>query len=433
MHGSKAIAFTTILMFSGLLAISATADASYAKQAGPPEYRPQVSANDEPRLIAYCSGMGGFPTYERQRIALERQQKLRKRGTAAEEAQRIDREISVKQTMEDQNVLWELDYYDGPIDGALGSDTKAAIARFRGDNNLGVGTTLNQKSRTLLYSGNVSSKSAYNAQNEAKENRAYQSALKDLNYYDGAIDGTISPETETAIARFKQVYGIESGDGELDGETSTALLEGQAEVKWIRDANGGGVAIIKITPFDDGFRIRTGDSEYFYGAGEGSKVEALIQETLSNEGVGKVYVDRSGLSEANGLPNLDAALGNLPASSVGVIEQPGSLKTLFSREVEVLGASAPDQLPSGIYRSIIELHSPVWIESEVRILGNSEELTNKFTDELREIYAVESENRPTLENTLGRVRDYLTRTGDIKNDDDIEVQLKEPSQSLEVL
>ncbi|MBV9777628.1 MAG: peptidoglycan-binding protein, partial [Acetobacteraceae bacterium] len=62
---------------------------------------------------------------------------------------------------------------------------------------------------------------------DAQDRRRVQSALRDLGYYDGAIDGVIGPETRAAIRRYQHELGAPMS-GRLTAAEATRLVAGSA-------------------------------------------------------------------------------------------------------------------------------------------------------------------------------------------------------------
>ncbi|MBV8703149.1 MAG: peptidoglycan-binding protein [Acetobacteraceae bacterium] len=62
---------------------------------------------------------------------------------------------------------------------------------------------------------------------DAQDRRRVQSALRDLGYYDGAVDGVIGPETRAAIRRYQHELGAPM-TGRLTAAEATRLVAGSA-------------------------------------------------------------------------------------------------------------------------------------------------------------------------------------------------------------
>ena len=62
---------------------------------------------------------------------------------------------------------------------------------------------------------------------DAQDRRRVQAALRDLGYYDGAIDGVFGPETRAAIRRYQHELGV-SMSGRLTAAEATRLVAGPA-------------------------------------------------------------------------------------------------------------------------------------------------------------------------------------------------------------
>lgn len=84
--------------------------------------------------FAWCAAMGGYSSFEEQARAEARKQ----------------REANRAQVRSDQQALYRLGYYQGPIDGQAGPETTAAITRFRVAVKLFGGDSLDDASRRAL-------------------------------------------------------------------------------------------------------------------------------------------------------------------------------------------------------------------------------------------------------------------------------------------
>ena len=123
---------------------------------------------------AWCQAMGGYPSFEAKRQAEEQQRRAaaaaaaaqqpesaaqwRSEWQAAQERRSQEKAAQVQQLRADQLALSKLGYYTGPVNGQKAKAIELAVADFHRANNLGISTTLSQKSRDLMESGKAVSK-----------------------------------------------------------------------------------------------------------------------------------------------------------------------------------------------------------------------------------------------------------------------------------
>lgn len=368
----------------------------------------------ESAASAWCQQMGGYPSFEAQAAAEAEARELR-----AEE-----RRLR-KETIRDQKALQRNGYYDGKVDGVSGPKMEAAVAEFRQVNNLEPDTVLDATSREVLNGASVKPSERVTM---VREN---QQALADLGYYDGAVDGRPGPRTQDGIRKFKETYGLEGTEATLDSAGRARLLEAQAQVKWTQSADGDGVSVMIAAPHQNGYRVRTASGDYIYEADGAAKIHSVIEGTLSSGKVQKVYIDVSELA-AGRLDSFKATLDMLPKSSIQYIDA-NSRELLFSRSVDVLESSAPAQLPTGFWKSRLNLLKPQTNTSEVNILGRTKETVSKFTRQLRELYAGQPSEKPTLGGALNRVREHLKKTREIETDDDLMIEIERSLTGTEII
>ena len=127
---------------------------------------------------------------------------------------------SVHKLVQDvQIALLQNGYYEGEIDGRIGSKTKEAIEHFQKENNLPVDTKITGVLLAQIYTigrGKVTS------DDHLSENYilTLQEALANLGFGPVKITGKLSNETKEAIARFEQNRGLP-----VTGEPSIAVLD----------------------------------------------------------------------------------------------------------------------------------------------------------------------------------------------------------------
>ena len=173
----------------------------------------------EPVLLAWCQAMGGYPSFEAQARAEAAAQARADRANA----KRIRAEQRI-QTKSDQTALKQLGYYNGSVDGISGSGTRIAIKEFQAMNGLTVNGSMSKYSRTLIAEGRAKNKNAI----KHAETVSDQTALQQLGYYQGRIDGKQSPVVREAIKKFQQTNGLEV-NGSMSKYSRTLIAEGKAK------------------------------------------------------------------------------------------------------------------------------------------------------------------------------------------------------------
>ena len=89
----------------------------------------------------------------------------------------------------------------GPIDGAMGPKTMAALRSFQSQNNLPATGKLDEQTQVAL--GVHTTRSTESSNLDTEKIRQIQQALSDREYYYGDIDGTMNPETTQAVKEFQ--------------------------------------------------------------------------------------------------------------------------------------------------------------------------------------------------------------------------------------
>jgi len=137
----------------------------------------------------------------------------------------------VQANMDLQKDLTTLGFYNGPITGTYGPQTKAAVAAF-------------QKAAQLPVDG-IAGPQTWAAINLALGNpntgavELLQTALTGLCYYDGSIDGVAGSGTEQALIAFQKKSGI-TADGRYGPATANALAKAWPNRPSSCSGGGGG-------------------------------------------------------------------------------------------------------------------------------------------------------------------------------------------------
>lgn len=106
-----------------------------------------------------------------------------------------------------QQRLQTLGFYQGPIDGMWGPETRDAVERFQRARGLAVTDRLDEPTRTALLTTNARPI----AVTDPTEVRALQNRLRQLNFYSGPADGVWGPDTQEAVERFQRSRALQVG------------------------------------------------------------------------------------------------------------------------------------------------------------------------------------------------------------------------------
>ncbi len=141
--------------------------------------------------------------------------------------------IIVKNISDAQNQLIILGLYSGEINNELNNETKAALKEFQRLAGLTVDGILGPKTIAALEKGEDSYIGIGGADVNnveviiySKEIETAQKTLKELNLYNGEIDGINGKGTKSAIKEFQQLAGL-TIDGVLGPNTKAALEKGE--------------------------------------------------------------------------------------------------------------------------------------------------------------------------------------------------------------
>lgn len=128
-----------------------------------------------------------------------------------------------------QQMLSQLGYYSGPVDGDYGAVTMDAVRRFQAENGLyvdgdaGSYTVAALRQRTGgAQAPAASTPAATTAANTDTSVSGIQQMLAKLGYYHGAIDGDYGSYTQAAVRNFQSAHGLYV-DGDAGPYTIAAL------------------------------------------------------------------------------------------------------------------------------------------------------------------------------------------------------------------
>ncbi len=324
-----------------------------------------------------------------------------------------------RRLMEDQKELQRQGYYAGEPDGIPNPALKISIADFRKTNDLGVGARLDTRSREVLHGGAARPKSAKESGDSKQNILSYQQTLADLGYYKGAVDGILGPKTSEAIRKFEDESDVDMSNGARE-----ALRKIHKQKKWINRANGDGVSIIIASQRGAGYRLRAANGDYIYDAEGIGKILPLIDRTLSEGKVQKVYLDVSGLS-AKGVRSIKDTLLLRPESSVQLLESPNLRNLIFSRSITVTNVSPLTRHSPDRWKSTVAFSSSKTVEFFGDFIGKTKKLTSESVGWMRQAFSGRRTKKITLAGSLHQMRKDLIKSGDIKSEDDLRTQLRD--------
>ena len=143
-----------------------------------------------------------------------------------------------------QEVLKKLYIYQGEIDGILGTATKSSIREFQNRTGLSVDGILGPNTKSALSKGVNSYLSSFykdliesNFYEFSQQTKDIQIKLRELNLYNGDLDGIYAFQTEQAIRQFQQNAGLNI-DGIVGPKTLDALEKGEDSYVTINVTNG---------------------------------------------------------------------------------------------------------------------------------------------------------------------------------------------------
>ncbi|MDA8652649.1 peptidoglycan-binding protein [Candidatus Actinomarina sp.] len=154
-----------------------------------------------------------------------------------------------------QNVLKSYAYYEGKIDGNIGSASKAALRSFQDKNGLIVDGILGPQTCLRLLdrvniTGNFNNLNANETNNNlqySEEIESHQKILKELGLYTGTIDGLNGPGTQRAIKAFQNKAGLVA-DGVVGTKTNKALILGESAYVLNTDLNAENTSEVTQSP-----------------------------------------------------------------------------------------------------------------------------------------------------------------------------------------
>ncbi|MBV8534948.1 MAG: peptidoglycan-binding protein [Alphaproteobacteria bacterium] len=161
-----------------------------------------------------------------------------------------------------QRRLQAMGFYNGPVDGLWGADTRAAVEDFQRSRGLPVTAQLDDPTRRALR--NVAS--APVSLSDPTDVRTVQNRLRQLHYYNGPADGVWGRDTQASVERFQQSRGLRVG--QVDQATLAAMgLSAQAFRTRTAASEGGGVpldpAVVR------GVQRRLRQLGYYHGSADG--------------------------------------------------------------------------------------------------------------------------------------------------------------------
>lgn len=121
-----------------------------------------------------------------------------------------------------QKKLKELGYYSGSLNGTYNSATKSAVKAFQKKQGLDQDGIAGPKTLKALMKADTSDNDTLRPGDTGSDVKSLQRKLKELNYYDGSIDGDYGDATKKAVKAFQRKMGL-TQDGIAGPATLKAL------------------------------------------------------------------------------------------------------------------------------------------------------------------------------------------------------------------
>jgi peptidoglycan hydrolase-like protein with peptidoglycan-binding domain len=132
-----------------------------------------------------------------------------------------------------QKLLADRGFYNGAVDGIMGSQTRNAIIAAQKAYNLTVDGVAGSQTLAALESDGAKSATTTISSTTTNTKSAEVSNLQELlskrGFYNGAVDGIMGPQTRTAIVAAQKSYGLVT-DGVAGTQTITVLESGASPV-----------------------------------------------------------------------------------------------------------------------------------------------------------------------------------------------------------
>lgn len=151
------------------------------------------------------------------RRAAKTARRIEESRRAAQQRREQERRERIAANKDLQEQLSALGYYDGPIDGVVGSGTVAGLRTFQAANGLEVDGVHGPETEAALAGDPVTAEQFRQAQEEARRRAdEARAVLEDLGYWGGSL--------HHALMAFQKVNGL-SPDGVLGPNTTAALAD----------------------------------------------------------------------------------------------------------------------------------------------------------------------------------------------------------------
>jgi len=153
----------------------------------------------------------------------------------------VDTKVNVSETtssasstvMNLQKLLADRGFYNGAVDGIMGSQTRSAIIAAQKAYNLTTDGVAGPQTLAALESDGakavITTVSATTTSTKSAEVSSLQELLSKRGFYNGAVDGIMGPQTRSAIVAAQKNYGLVT-DGIAGTQTLAALESGASKV-----------------------------------------------------------------------------------------------------------------------------------------------------------------------------------------------------------
>lgn len=129
-----------------------------------------------------------------------------------------------------QKLLADRGFYNGAVDGIMGSQTRSAIIAAQKAYNLTTDGVAGPQTLAALESdGAKAATTTISTSTKSAEVSSLQELLSKRGFYNGAVDGLMGPQTRSAIVAAQKSYGLVT-DGIAGNQTLAALESGASPV-----------------------------------------------------------------------------------------------------------------------------------------------------------------------------------------------------------
>lgn len=135
-----------------------------------------------------------------------------------------------------QRRLHALGFYNGPVDGMWGPDTRAAVEAFQRSRRLPATAELDGSTRRAMRNTEAAAPVTLT---DPTNVRTVQNRLRQLNFYNGPANGVWGRDTQAAVERFQQSRGLQVGQVNQATVSAMGLDPAQFQARSTAGQEGG--------------------------------------------------------------------------------------------------------------------------------------------------------------------------------------------------